>query len=62
MVDITAPNEVGPFHRGFAHLALRYQSMAADPSVKDFKDCPDCYRGARRKTAGHSALSAAELV
>jgi len=40
MVDITAPNEVGPFHRGFAHLALRYQSMAADPSVKDLKIVP----------------------
>ena len=23
MVDIPAPNQVGPFHRGFAHLALR---------------------------------------
>jgi 1-acyl-sn-glycerol-3-phosphate acyltransferase len=29
MVELTAPDQVGPFHRGFAHLALRWQSLSA---------------------------------
>lgn len=29
MVDPTAPDQVGPFHRGFAHLALRWQSLSS---------------------------------
>jgi 1-acyl-sn-glycerol-3-phosphate acyltransferase len=29
MVEPTAPDQVGSFHRGFAHLALRWQSLAA---------------------------------
>ena len=29
MVELTQPDQVGPFHRGFAHLALRWQSLAA---------------------------------
>ena len=27
MITVTAPDQVGPFHRGFAHLALRSQSL-----------------------------------
>ncbi len=29
MVEPTNPDQVGPFHRGFAHLALRWQSLAS---------------------------------
>jgi 1-acyl-sn-glycerol-3-phosphate acyltransferase len=30
MVEPTEPDQVGPFHRGFAHLALRWQSLACE--------------------------------
>ncbi len=37
MVDVTQPNEVGSFHRGFAHLALRYQRLMDKSSAEQIK-------------------------
>ncbi|MEL6778668.1 MAG: lysophospholipid acyltransferase family protein [Cyanobacteria bacterium J06597_16] len=34
MVQLTSPDEVGPFHRGFAHLALRTATPEVQPELK----------------------------
>ncbi len=41
MIEVTAPDQVGPFHRGFAHLALRSQSLLKEKTrVEDLKIVP----------------------